>query len=134
MRKLSGLAFALGVAWSCSASSAVDMDRVPAGAWGGEHLRLVVTDSGGTAEFDCAHGRLDSPLATDGEGRFDVPGTLVREGGPIREGAEEASQSVRYVGRTDGRSMQIEVVSAEGEGLGAYSVEHGQPAILRKCY
>jgi hypothetical protein len=136
MRKSSELAFTLGLglAWSCSAGlSAVDEERVPAGVWGGEHLQLVVTEAGGTTEFDCAHGSLDSPLALDEEGRFDVPGTLVREGGPIREDPQP-SQSVRYVGRTNGRSMRIEVVSAAGEGLGAYSVEHGRPAILRKCY
>jgi hypothetical protein len=134
MRIVSGLAVALGFAWSCSAGhSAVSFDRVPAGNWGGEHLQLVVTGSGGTSEFDCAHGSLDSLLTVDGEGRFDVPGTLVREAGPVREGEEEPRQSVRYAGSTDGRTMEIEVVSAIGERIGSFHLERGRTAILRKC-
>jgi hypothetical protein len=135
MRKVSGLAVALGFSWSCAAGiAAVDGGRVPAGTWGGEHLQLVVTDAGGTTEFDCAHGRLDSPLAVDSDGRFDVPGTLVREVGPVHDGEEQPSQRVRYTGRTDGRTMDIEVVAATGERLGSYSLEHGRAPILRKCY
>src|SRR5262245_16973798 len=135
MKMVSGLALALGLGGGCSSGlSAVDFDRVPAGVWGGQHLRLTVTDNGGTSEFDCAHGSLDSALAVDAEGRFDVPGTLVHEGGPVREGVEEVRQSVRYTGRTDGRAMEIDVVSAAGERIGAYHVEHGRPATLRKCY
>jgi hypothetical protein len=131
MRKIRALAFALGLAWSCSA--AADLDRVPAGVWGGEHLRLTVTDTGGASEFDCAHGSLDSALAVDGEGRFDVPGTLVREGGPTREDAAEAPEIVRYSGRTDGRAMELEVSSVSGERIGSFQVEHGRPGTLRKC-
>src|SRR5687767_11222722 len=32
------------------------------GVWGGLHVRLVVTSSGGEIEFDCAHGQLSEPL------------------------------------------------------------------------
>jgi hypothetical protein len=134
MRKVSGVAFVLGVACSCSgAPSAVDFGRVPAGTWGGEHLELVVTDGGGTSEFDCAHGSLDSPLDVDTDGRFDVPGTLVREAGPVREDVPEPRQSVRYAGSTDGRAMAIDVVSASGERIGSFRLELGRPALLRKC-
>jgi hypothetical protein len=134
MGKVSELALALGFGWSCSAGlSAVNFDSVPAGNWGGEHLQLVVTRSGGTSEFDCAHGSLDAVLAVDGEGRFDVPGTLVREAGPVREGKEEPRQSVRYAGSTDGRTMEIEVVSTTGERIGSFHLERGRQAVLRKC-
>ena len=58
-------------------------ERVANGAWGGEHVRLTVHDDGGTIEFDCAHGTLDKPLTLDARGRFEVPGSLVAEGGPL---------------------------------------------------
>ena len=114
-------------------STGGDLDRVPTGAWGGEHVRLTVTDSGGTVEFDCAHGTVDSPLAVDAEGRFDVAGTLVREGGPVREGGEEPPQRVKYAGRTDGRTMTLELHSAAGESLGSFQLERGKRAVLLKC-
>ncbi len=127
-----GLAVILG-AGSSGPVSASKSDRVPPGPWGGVHVRLTVTDEGGKIEFDCAHGTLDSPLALDDEGRFDVPGTLVREGGPVRKDAPEERQSVRYAGRTDGQTMDLELRSAAGERKGSFQLERGKRAVLRKC-
>jgi hypothetical protein len=132
-KKITGLALALGHAWSCSGGPSTDLDRVPVGVWGGAHLELTVTDLGGTSEFDCAHGTLDSALAVDGEGRFDVPGTLVREGGPEHEGTPRPRQIVRYAGKMDGRAIELDVFSATGEPIGSFRVEHGRPATLWKC-
>jgi hypothetical protein len=101
--------------------------------WGGEHVRLTVSEAGGSIEFDCAHGTLDAPLKVDTEGRWSVPGTLVREGGPAREGQEEEVQSVRYAGRTDGRRLDLELFGASGESLGAFKLELGARSRLFKC-
>ena len=55
--------------------------------WGGTGIQLTVNDATATVEFDCAHGTIDQPLLIDQDGRFDIPGTFVREhGGPIQEG------------------------------------------------
>src|SRR6267142_1618957 len=49
---------------------------VPNGTWGGEHASLTVTDAGAHAEFDCASGDIDQPLAVDAEGRLNVEGVV----------------------------------------------------------
>jgi len=113
-------------------SSASVLERVPGGEWGGQHVRLSVNDTGAALEFDCAHGRIDQPLKVDTEGRFDVPGTLSREGGPARE-KPEPPQKVRYAGKTDGRILDLEVRSAEGEGQGSFRLELGKRVKLMKC-
>ncbi|HZF41490.1 MAG TPA: hypothetical protein VE715_21915, partial [Blastocatellia bacterium] len=48
--------------------------RLAQGAWGGPHIRLAVSDSSATIEYDCAHGQIDGPLVTDRRGRFDLKG------------------------------------------------------------
>ena len=89
-------------------------DRVPNGAWGGDHVVLTVTDSGGAVEMDCAHGTLDQPLRLDDRGRFYVAGTFIPEhGGPIR--ADEAAQQrpARYQGRIDHQEIEF-TITVEG--------------------
>ena len=104
--------------------------RVPTGAWGGPHVQLSVHAESATIEFDCAHGTLDAPLELDAKGRFDVPGRFTREGGPVREG--DASQPVRYTGRTDGRELTLEVVF-ENDRDGPYTLALGGASRLFKC-
>ena len=108
----------------CSGGLPVGIDRVPIGEWGGEHVRLTVTDTGGRVEFDCAHGTLDAPLRVDTEGRFSVPGTIVLEGGPVPE-PPPAPQGARFLGHTDGRRLRLERQSDRGEPLGTFDLERG---------
>jgi len=109
------------------------MDRVPVGDWGGEHVRLTVSDASGSIEFDCAHGTLDAPLQVDDGGRFEVPGSFVREGGPVVPGREDR-QNVRYAGKTDGRSLDLEIVREDGERLGPFRLKLGERPKLFKCF
>jgi hypothetical protein len=120
---------------ACSADGPVSAGRlkkVPSGEWGGEHVRLTVTDTQGSIEFDCGHGTLDGPLTLDGQGRFDVQGTYVREGGPVREG-EEQKQKARYSGTSDAKTMALTLALEGGEPSGPFQLALGQPARLRKC-
>lgn len=56
-----------------------------------------VAADGVSLDFDCASGRIDAPLKTDKEGRFDLFGTYTRESpGPIRNGHEPKAQPTRY--------------------------------------
>jgi hypothetical protein len=116
----------------CSGGAVVGIDRVPIGEWGGEHVRLTVTDTGGRVEFDCAHGTLDAPLRVDTEGRFSVPGTIVLEGGPVPD-PPPAPQGARYLGQTDGRRLLLERQNSGGELLGTFHLERGRAAVLFKC-
>ncbi len=63
--------------------------RVPQGLWGGKHLSLEVTESGANLQFDCARGRISSPLKLDDKGHFELEGVFVRERpGAVRVGDE----------------------------------------------
>jgi hypothetical protein len=123
----------LAVACAANPGGASRLDRVPNGDWGGEHVRLTVEDTGGTIEFDCAHGRLEGPITLDSGGRFDVKGSLVGEGGPVRKDGAENARPARYRGETDGQRMSLEVTLEEGESAGTFSLTRSGRARLVKC-
>jgi hypothetical protein len=50
----------------------------PNGAWGGEHIRMEVTDSGADIEFDCARGSISQRLELDDKGTLQDSGYLCR--------------------------------------------------------
>src|SRR4029079_13629792 len=62
-----------------------DAIPLPVGVWGGDQAELVVTPSGVSVRLFCAHGNVTASIGSDtsGSGRFDLIGTLVREGGPV---------------------------------------------------
>jgi len=92
-----------------------------------------VEPAGGTIEFDCGHGTLGQPLGLDADGRFDIRGTLVGEGGPVRKDETENARPARYRGETDGQRMTLEVTIEGGEGAGTFSLTRGGRARLVKC-
>jgi hypothetical protein len=120
-------------ACASSPGAATRLERVPNGDWGGEHVRLTVSDTGAKVEFDCAHGTLDEPLVLDAEGRFDVKGSLLVEGGPVRLDETRKPQPVRYRGETDGERMSLEVALEGGSSGGSFSLTRGGKAKLVKC-
>ena len=108
--------------------------RVPNGAWGGDHAVLTVTDNGGRAEFDCAHGTLDHPLQVDERGRFSVAGTFVPEhGGPVRAGEVPESRPARYQGRLDRQKLEFTVTIEGQTGQGPFTVTLGKGPKMTKC-
>jgi hypothetical protein len=109
--------------------------RVPAGTWGGTGISMDVTEAGASLDYDCAHGTVDEPLTLDGEGRFDARGLHYREhGGPIREGAEEKGQPVRYLGQIAGDTMTLTIRLLDGDGtVGSYTLVRGKSGRIRKC-
>jgi hypothetical protein len=121
----------VAVAGSCGSSPT---GPVPPGNWGGQHIGLVVTDSGATINYDCAHGTIDQALVTV-DGVFTAVGTHYREhGGPIRDGEPTDAHPARYDGRTDGKTMSLDVTLTDsGDKLGSFKLERGaQPAVF-KC-
>jgi hypothetical protein len=108
---------------------------LPEGTWGGAGLRVSVTGRGATIEFDAATGKTDGPLSLDGEGRFDVAGTLARQRpGPTRSGQSDApGEPVRFRGRLEGETLTLEVVPAgKGAAIAPLKATRGAPARLRK--
>ncbi len=108
---------------------------IGAGAWGSDHVSLLVTATGGTLEYDCAHGTIDQPFVVDSSGRFDLAGTHTREhGGPIRIGEKGDKRPARYTGTTDGRTMTLTVtLIGSHDPLVTFILTRGQTGRIVKC-
>jgi hypothetical protein len=90
-----------------------------AGTWGGAHVRLDARADGAALEFDCAHGEIVEPFATDAEGRFDLP---------------RVSRAARYGGRVEGRAMTLTVTLTDnGQTLDTFALTRGSEGHLWKC-
>jgi hypothetical protein len=88
---------------------------VPDGNWGGEHMGMVVTDTGATIEYDCASGTIDEPLRLDASGAFAWRGThVIGHGGPIRQDEQPDAHPAEYTGHADSRRMTITVRLTDG--------------------
>ena len=124
--------FLQSAAPACGPTAPSTLRTVPPGLWGGDHARLTISSTDATIEFDCAHGRVDAPLAVNRNGRFDVGGIFVREhGGPIRVDETLEQEPARYTGTTDGRTMSLMVTSSEP--LGTFTLVLGQEGRVMKC-
>lgn len=110
-------------------------ERLEKGGWGGEHVRLVVTDGGAQVEHDCAHSTITKPIVLDKDGRFDVPADFVVErGGPIRRDQPPAVRPARYAGRVEGDTMTLTVTLTDtGEDAGTFTLTRGSSGRLMKC-
>jgi hypothetical protein len=91
--------------------------------------------TGGSLEYDCAHGKIGQPFVADSAGRFDLAGTHTREhGGPIREGEEADTHPARYTGTTDSRTMTLTVTLTDSnEKVGTFTLTRGQAGRIVKC-
>jgi hypothetical protein len=108
-------------------------DALLPGVWGGDHIRIEVTDGGAAIEFDCAHGSVDGKILVDGSGRFSVAGTYYHEhGGPVREGEGSNGQPVRLAGRVGGSLMSLTVTRGR-EKIGTYSLTRDSEGRVFKC-
>ena len=109
--------------------------QLPAGTWGGAHVRLDVREGGAGIEYDCAHGTIAAPLQPDGAGRFEAVGTHVREGpGPIRLNVPRVSRPARYEGEVKGDEMTLTVTLTDrAEEVGTFTLRRGSEGRLRKC-
>jgi len=118
----------------CIYGAMADAPRpIAPGTWGGLHAVLEVSDKGAEIEFDCAHGRVDGPLAVDAHGAFDLPGTFTPEhGGPVRRDEQPPKLEARYTGRVEGKAMTL-TVFREGKEIGSFTLTQGSPGRLWKC-
>ncbi len=109
---------------------------LPNGVWGGEHIRMDVSDGGADIEFDCARGSISQRLALDAQGRFKFQGTYKAEtpapaaadGGPTGSGV-----TATYTGVLNGSSLRLEV-SIEGQDTPRiFDLSQGDQGHLAKC-
>ncbi len=116
-------------------SKVAENSSVPTGTWGGNHIRVQVTDDGARIEYDCAHGTIDQPMKLDGNARFDVTGVHVRErGGPVRRGERPDSHPARYTGHVQDRTMTLTVTLTDtGQKIGTFTLAYEAEPRIFKC-
>jgi len=121
------------VIFMVSCMSASDMQRIPAGSWGGEHISVEVGEKSAKIEYDCAHGEIDGPLVVDAGGRFNLRGTHTPErGGPIREDRPSRSLPATFVGSIKGDKMTLTLKLSDSEEE-TFTLQKGKEANLFKC-
>jgi hypothetical protein len=124
----------VGLLPACGPTNPTPAANSAVGDWGGEHVQLTVTTSNAIVQFDCAHGTLDKEVMPDSRGRFDVPGTFVREhGGPVRLGEVPDEHPARYAGVIDGKTMTFTgTITDQSQTIGPFTlVQGGQPRLTR---
>jgi hypothetical protein len=110
-------------------------DALQPGVWGGDHIRLVVTDDGATVEFDCAQATVEGRIVVDRAGRFSAAGTYLQEhGGPVRDDESSAGVPARFTGRVGGSLMKLTITRVgAGRAIGTYELARGREPRIFKC-
>ena len=112
-------------------------DRVDAGMWGGNHVRLDVRENGAEVEYDCGRGEISVALTLSKDRRFDVRGTFTREGpGPIRVGRRPTSRPARYEGQIKDATLTLKVTLTDtdpSQDIGTFTLTRGSEGRLWKC-
>ena len=110
-------------------------DKLPAGVWGGQHVRAEVTEGGATFEFDCARGAITQAIVLDGSRKFDIPGKFATEhAGPVQRDEESNDRGVRYSGSVKDQEMTLTITdTTTKEVIGTFTLKHGSEGRLMKC-
>jgi hypothetical protein len=105
------------------------------GPWGGPHLAMVLTATGGTLEYDCAAGTISNDWTVTPDGLFAATGQhMPGHGGPIRIDEDTVRRPARYQGTIRGRTMTLTVVLTDSATvLGVYSLTRGVTGSVFKC-
>ena len=109
---------------------------ISAGAvFGGQGIRLLVTDSGAELEFDCADGQIQESLRPAADGSFEADGTFTfGVGGPVREENPPQPEPARYNGVLSGDRLTLTAFLLERETvIGPYELRRGDEAVIHRC-
>lgn len=132
-RALVAVLMMVGGTTACTGTSSSPGNGAPLlGRWGGEHIGLMLNESSGVVEYDCAHGGIIGPLVPSA-GRIDATGVHVPEhGGPMRVGEIPDSLPARYAGRVSGDRLTLQVIVG-ADTLGPFALRRGAEARVFKC-
>lgn len=104
------------------------------GQWGGTHIGLTLTGTGGAIEYDCASGRLIEPLIPGAHGAFEVEGLHTPgHGGPAIEGEVLPTYRTRFTGTVRGDRMTLTGRVENGVLLGPFALRRGAEAGIFRC-
>jgi hypothetical protein len=107
----------------------------PVGAWGGDHISMIIGEGGAEIEFDCAQGRIDGAFNVGAGGVFNLAGVWSPEhGGPVRQGEEVEIRPARYTGKIVGNTMTLSIaVDSPPADLGPFTLKKNRAPNLLKC-
>ncbi|HEY0365560.1 MAG TPA: hypothetical protein VGC73_03745 [Pyrinomonadaceae bacterium] len=109
------------------------MQRIPTGAWGGQHINMKVNAKSATIEYDCATGTIQGPLVVDRHGSFNLRGThRMEHGGPVRADETPGDHPATYTGSIKGNTMTLNLKVSDSE-VETFSLVKGQEGELFKC-
>jgi hypothetical protein len=109
---------------------------VPNGVWGGEHIRIEVTDAGADIEFDCARGTISQPMQLDAQGRFRVQGSYKAETpapAAVDGGSNGSGVKATYTGVLSGSNLRLEVLIEGQDTPKIFDLVQGDQGHLAKC-
>ncbi len=127
-----GLLFSLPLLAACAAIPPAGLPVT--GEWGGQHVGVRLTPTGGTLEYDCAAGTMMGPLIMKRDGTFIAEGAHTPGwGGPEIQGQVLPSYRVRYSGSVRGNAMSLQGRVENGVLLGPFMLRRGADASIFRC-
>ncbi len=105
------------------------------GLWGGQHISLEITESGGTLEFDCAHGTIEGKILPGKGGKVLLKGTYVQERpGPLRQGDEGKGEPIELSGTLKGNKLTLTIRRpGSKQSIGTFTLVRGKEPFIVKC-
>lgn len=118
------------LALGCASPTSPD----PIGQWGSNDANLTLSRSGGTIEYGCGLGTIDSTWSVGTSGQFTATGMHYTEGGPVPIGGVPPHPA-RYRGTLRDPWLTLSVTLTDlDQTLGPYRLERGRTGSLVKCY
>ena len=113
--------------------SIMNMQRIPTGVWGGQHINVEVGEKSARIEYDCANGVINGPLSVDANGNFKLRGThRIERGGPIRADDDSKGEPATYTGTIKGNTMTLTLKVGDAD-TETFTLEKGKEGDLVKC-
>ena len=101
------------------------------GTWGGENAGLIAFDTTDHVHIGCTAGDTKQAIATDDQGRFDVPGLYNITLYPVARGPDHPA---RFFGRIDGHVMTLTVALTDtAVTLGPVQLQFGKEPRMGPC-
>lgn len=131
-RVVSATLFLSGLGLTCPSEAP---DRVANGDWGGEHIGMVVSDTGATIEYDCATGRIVGSLRVSDNGSFSWSGMhYPGHGGPIRIDEPPNEHQAIYTGTATTNRLVLTVSLPDtSQPPATFVLTRGGSARVFKC-
>ena len=115
------------------AAKTQNMQRIPTGVWGGQHINIDVGEKLARIEYDCASGVINGPLSVDANGNFKLRGThRIERGGPVRADDKPNDHPATYTGSIKGNTMTLTLKVGDSD-TETFTLEKGNEGELFKC-